>query len=62
MKSYNENGQEIVGAATYKIIRFRKSGRNSVVRRGLTLAMAQGHCNNPKTKGANWFDGYTKEG
>ena len=48
-------------AATYKIIRFRKSGRNRVTRRGLTLADAQAWCSREDTHGKNWFDGFTKE-
>jgi hypothetical protein len=61
----------------YKIVRryFRETG-GRVVRRGLTLAEAQAHCQNPETssrtcrKSANvrrtrqrgpWFDGYEKE-
>ena len=46
---------------TYKIVRFRFKGRKTTVKRGLTLKEAQKHCRNPKTKGKNWFDGYTKE-
>ena len=45
----------------YKIIRFKMRGKNQVIKRGLTLAQAQKHCKNPKTRGKTWFDGYTKE-
>jgi len=47
---------------TYKIIRF-SFGRISglVVKRGLTLEQAQAHCNDPKTSGDGWFDGYERE-
>ncbi len=47
---------------TYKIIRFRFKGNNRVIKRGLTLEEAQAHCNDPKTEGEGWFDGYEKEG
>ena len=46
---------------TYKIVRFNQSGAQRVVKRGLTLAEAQKHCNDPATSGKTWFDGYTKE-
>ena len=46
---------------TYKIVRFRFKGRKTIVKRGLTLKQARKHCNDPKTKGKNWFDGYTIE-
>lgn len=45
----------------YSIIRFKKGGKNRVIKKGVTLAKAQEHCNNPKTSGLNWFDGYTKQ-
>jgi len=53
---------------TYKIVRFYAPGtgkKDHTVRgkTGLTLAQAQAHCNDPKTRKAGvWFDGYTKEG
>jgi hypothetical protein len=46
---------------TYKIIRFTKSGAQRTMKRGLTLAEAQKHCNDPATEGETWFDGYMKE-
>lgn len=46
---------------TYKIIRFWKSGRRAIIKRGLSLELAQLHCRDPKTKGKNWFDGYENE-
>jgi len=46
---------------SYKIIRFKRKGRNKVVKRGLTLAQAQSHCSKSSTHGDGWFDGYTKE-
>jgi hypothetical protein len=46
---------------TYKIIRFRFEGQNRVIKTGLTLDEAQKHCNDPKTSGDGWFDGYEEE-
>lgn len=47
----------------YSIIRFYRNSRikQRVMQKGLTLAEAQAHCNDPKTRGANWFDGYTNK-
>ena len=45
----------------YKIIRFRFKGNNRVIKRNLTLEEAQEHCKDDKTKGIDWFDGYTRE-
>lgn len=45
----------------YNIVRFFKDGEKVVVVRGLTLEEAQEHCNDPKTAGDDWFDGYTEE-
>jgi hypothetical protein len=52
---------------TYKIVRdyFDESHPDhlKVIRRGLTLAEAQEHCRDPRTREAGvWFDGYTEEG
>lgn len=47
---------------TYKIVRFRQNSKPRVIKRGLTLAEAQKHCNDPATEGKTWFDGYTKDG
>lgn len=46
-------------ADRYKIVRYRRSGRNRVIMRGLTLAEAQEHCSDPKTAGDGWFDSYS---
>lgn len=47
----------------YNVVRFYRSGRrNKIIRRGVSLAEAQLHCNDPKTRKENvWFDGYTEQ-
>lgn len=46
----------------YRIIRFRQNGRPRTLRQFLTLAEAQAHCRDPRTRGVRagvpWFDGY----
>lgn len=42
----------------YRIIRFRRNGRPRTLKNYVTLSIAQLHCNDPRTRGANWFDGY----
>lgn len=46
----------------FNIVRFyRQSGKRQTIRKGVTLDMAQLHCNDPKTRKAGvWFDGYTR--
>lgn len=62
---------------TYKIVRhFRDSNQKFTIKTGLTLALAQAHCNDPETSSSTctteagkqrtrrsgpWFDGYTVE-
>lgn len=48
---------------TYKIVRFYRDDakESEVVRTGFTLEQAKQHCNDPKTTGANWFDGFEEE-
>lgn len=46
---------------TYKIIRFRFTGGNEVINRGLSLEEAQEWCQREDTHGDGWFDGYTEE-
>jgi hypothetical protein len=48
---------------SYRIMRYRYTGGNEVVKTGLTLEEAQEHCNDPATsnKAEGWFDGYTLE-
>lgn len=52
-----EAGEEL---AIYRITRFyRVSGRNKTIQRNVTLAAAQAHCGDPKTRRAGvWFDGF----
>lgn len=49
------------GYKTYKIVRFRESGTKRKIQGGLNIAQAHYHCNNDKTHGAGWFDGYEVE-
>lgn len=44
----------------YNIVRFRRYGRNSIIRTGQTLEQAQAWCNDPNTRGTDWFDGYER--
>lgn len=46
---------------TYRIVRFRRDGEPEIVSEGVSLEYAQEHCNDPKTRGVDWFDGYEKE-
>tara|TARA_R110001606_G_C15264854_1_gene638839 strand:+ start:546 stop:791 length:246 start_codon:yes stop_codon:yes gene_type:complete len=46
---------------TYKIIRFRFNASNRTIKKGLTLEQAQAHCQDEKTSGEGWFDGYESE-
>lgn len=46
----------------YKIVRYYRTGRKpKVIKRGLTLEEARKHCRSPKTRGKDWFDGFTKQ-
>ena len=47
----------------YKIVRFYQSTnkQNRTIKKGLTLKQALKHCNNPGTRGLNWFDGFVKK-
>lgn len=50
---------------TYRIVRFFRDKEppkhRKVINEGFTLEQAQKHCNDPKTRGEGWFDGYEKE-
>ena len=43
----------------YRIIRFRFQGKPRTIKSRITLAEAQAHCSDPKTRGEGWFDGYS---
>ena len=47
----------------YKIYRYYSDGRNKkLVKRVSSKAIAQLHCNDPRTqKTGEWFDGYEKD-
>jgi hypothetical protein len=48
---------------TYKIVRYYRDDRPAqVINTGFTLEQAQRHCNDEKTAGKDWFDGFTAEG
>ena len=47
----------------YKVIRFYINGRKRIMKKNLTLAEAQAHCRDPKTrKEGVFFDGYAEMG
>ena len=46
---------------TYKIVRFRFNAGRRTIKTGLTLEEVQAHCQDEKTHGDGWFDGYEKE-
>jgi hypothetical protein len=46
---------------TYSIYRYYFGKPKELINTGFTLEQAQKHCNDPKTKGDGWFDGYTVE-
>ena len=45
----------------YKIVRYFKSGRRRNLFRHVTRDVAQLHCNDKRTSGPTWFDGFTAE-
>tara|TARA_R110002153_G_scaffold45296_5_gene127792 strand:- start:59 stop:220 length:162 start_codon:yes stop_codon:yes gene_type:complete len=46
---------------TYKIIKFRKSGTQSTLEKGLSINEAKRYCQREDTRGKNWFCGFTEE-
>lgn len=63
------DGAHRTGQKLYKIRRFYRNDERSgeIVKRGLTLAQAQEHCQDESTHardshGVVWFDGYEEEG
>lgn len=45
----------------YNIVRFFRDGTpKKIIKPNVTLHEAQTHCNDPKTSGDGWFDGYVK--
>jgi len=47
---------------TFKIVRFYQDERpRRTIKRGLTKAEAQAHCQREDTHGPGWFDGWTEE-
>ena len=46
---------------SYNIIRFRRSGPNRTIKRGLTLKEAKAWTRKASTHGDGWFDGFTEE-
>lgn len=43
----------------YKIIRYKFKQRSRTIKKGLSFKEAKAHCNDPKSRGHGWFDGYT---
>ena len=46
---------------TYKIIKFRKSGTQSTLEKGLSINEAKRYCQREDTHGKNWFCGFAEE-
>ena len=53
-----EAAKELEQLRIYRIIRFRRNGRKRVIHNNVTLSVARLHCNDPRTRGEGWFDGY----
>jgi len=48
--------------STFKIVRFYQDERpRRTIKRGLTQAEAQAHCQREDTHGPGWFDGWTED-
>lgn len=62
MHSQTENPKLSNGKAKqYLIIRYTWQKDKRIVKTGLSLNEAQAHCQNPKSSGNGWFDGYTEQ-
>lgn len=47
---------------TYCIKRFYRTDKETeIIKEGLTILEAKEHCNDPETKGDDWFDGFDAE-
>ena len=46
----------------YNIVRYYKEAgkKSEIIEEDVTLAEAQAHCQDPATKGEDWFDGYSE--
>lgn len=40
------------------IVRFRQNGNSRIIKRDVPEHVAKLHCNDPKTHGEGWFDGF----
>lgn len=47
--------------ASYRIVRYHRNDYPEIIEEGLSLAEVQEHCNNPETRGEDYFDGYEVE-
>ena len=56
-----KNGKDSDYMQTYKIVRYRQNGKNTVIKHGLSLEEAKEHCQDEETRGEGYFDGYTEE-
>jgi hypothetical protein len=46
------------GPTLYNVVRFHQTKSTRTIKRKVSLEEAQAHCQDPKTSGTNWFDGY----
>jgi hypothetical protein len=46
------------GPTLYNVVRFSQVASTRTIKRKVSLEEAQAHCQDPKTSGADWFDGY----
>ncbi len=60
--SQTENSKLPNGKAKqYLIIRYTWQKDNRIIKTGLSLDEAQAHCQDPKTSGKDWSDGYKEQ-